>query len=320
MANLGRLGWLGVGIESTAGVYKTPAVYVPYTANTLIGKHTPLADIAARGLRESDFSSVIGKKWGEGAVDINLDPINAGYFIKMVLGSETPTQVDSSAVYDHLFTVTESAVPVSASFVFDKQLYRESFLYTCAKDIEILVSDGLAQLKANVMSKFPITTTSGTNTTTSGSLFTFKDLTVQFGADQASAGIATPIKVKNASIKINQNLEPIYRSGSTQPDSFAVKNFEVTGECGILLEDTVDRDAYYNLTKRDAILTFTGDSQGAYYDTITIKLYNFRVEDFPIETGIDNLYAAKVHFVGEYSLGDAKTIDITVRNLKATAY
>ena len=188
MAQVARTGWLGVAVESNPGTPQTPADYIPYTVNTMIGKHTPLADVSAIGQREKEWTSVKGKQWGTGSVEVLVDPTLIGYWIKSVFGTENKTTV-SGGVYSHAFTVNEAALPVPLTLTFDKNIYREWFPYSVVKDMEIDVTDGLATLKANIDSQFPTTTTSGTNSipTTPPTLFTFKDLSVQFGASLATA-------------------------------------------------------------------------------------------------------------------------------------
>lgn len=320
-ANLGRVGWLGIAIESSPGAPLNPTDYIPFTVNTLRGKHEPIADIAARGLRDQQFNSVIGKKHGEGDVETNLDPTFAGYWFKMALGSESSSQLASTGVYDHVFTVAQNSVPVAATLMFDKVAYREIYPYAAVNELELSVADELATLKMSIMSQFPATTTSGTNTTTSGIVFTFKDLTCRFGSTLAAAQVATPTKLRSLNLKISNNLEPIWRSGNAVPDSFATKDFQVAGEFGILLESQAEVTNYYDLTKRYAIFTFTGRGiGGGYLEQVEVILHNIRVDDQPLDTGISDLLAIKSNLVAEYSTGDAKTMQVTCRNRKATSY
>ena len=317
---LGREGWLGIGIESSNGSPANPTDYIPYAVNSLIAKHTPIAVQNATGVREMDINSVLGKKWGEGTVTAILDPVYAGYWFKMALGTENKTTV-SGTITDHLFTVSESATPTSASLIFDKVGVREQYCFSCIKDLTIDVKDGLATISSSLVSQFPVTTTSGTNSQTAQTKFVFKDLTAKFGATVSAAGSATATKLMAMNMKINTNVETIFRSGDNKVSTFANKSFEVTGEYDLLFEDTTELNNYYNLTKQACILTFTGATLGgAYYESIVINLYSTRINDFPIETGIDNLFSTKSNFVAEYSASDSKVLDVTCRNSKTTVY
>lgn len=254
---------------------------------------------------------------------MNLDPKYSGYLFKMLFGQETTATV-SGAVTTHTFVPVTTATPVSATFMFDKGAYRENYPYTVVTDLEIDVKNDnkYAEIKASVMSQFPVSTASGTNTTTSGyTLFSFKDLSVQFGATLAAAQGASATKLTSMNIKLSNDTETIYRSGNAQPDSFAQRKFTVNGSYGLLLEGVTERDNYYNLTKQCTIMTFTGAViAGAYTEKVVITLYNSRIQDLGIETGIDNLFATTSNFVGEYSKADGKTVDVVLQNNKTAAY
>lgn len=319
---VGRSGFVGIAIESSPGTPRNPTDYIPFETCTLQGKHEPLADVQARGQRQRDMTSVVGKQHGEGEISLLLDVNFLGYFLKMALGTEAVASAGSGG-YDHTFTLNQSSVPTTASVIVDKSNYRELFVNSVVDTLEISVSDGLANLKASMMAKFPLVTTSGTNTTASGinTQFSFKDLQVQFGANLAAAQAATATKVKSLTVQLKNNVEPVYRSGNQVVDTFSNKGFEVSGSYGLLLEDKTEVNNYYNLTKQVAIFTFTGALiGGSVYEKITITSYQFRVNDQPIETGIDNLYALVSNFVGEFSVTNAKTLDIVLRNSRVGSY
>lgn len=325
MANayLGRLGWAGIAIEATPGAPLPPTDYLPYTALNMIGKHTPIEDISARGIRDKNYNAVYGRIQGEGSIEMNLDPTYSGYVFKMITGSEgAPSQIGTSGVYDHTFSIAETSTPLSATLTNNKGAYTEFFPYTCVKDIEIDVKDdGFGTLKANLMSQFPITNSSGTMTTVSGTYFSFKDLTVQFGATHAAALAATPMAITGANIKINQNLEAVFQVGNRQPYLFAPKELEVTGEYDLLLANQTEVNNYYNMNFQEAVFTFNGAGIGAgVTEQIVLSLYRFHISTQSLETGIANLFAVKSQFTANYSISDGKTMDIVLQNRKASAY
>jgi hypothetical protein len=85
---IGRQGYLYLGMESAPGTTATASTMVPFVSCTLAGKHEALKDIAARGSRAQNFNSVAGKAWGEGEVEVNVDTLNIGYFLKLATGNE----------------------------------------------------------------------------------------------------------------------------------------------------------------------------------------------------------------------------------------
>ena len=73
--------------NGTPGTPVAATTTVPFISNTLRGKHEPIKDIAARGSRVQDFTSVLGKQWGEGEITVNVDTLNVGYFLKLATGN-----------------------------------------------------------------------------------------------------------------------------------------------------------------------------------------------------------------------------------------
>jgi len=69
----GRLGYIGLGVESIPGTPVAATTTIPFTANTLMGKHKPIDDIAARASRIKNTTSVLGQQWGEGEITVNVD-------------------------------------------------------------------------------------------------------------------------------------------------------------------------------------------------------------------------------------------------------
>ena len=75
MSNIGIRGALGIGLETAGSEGTTTAIdmYIPYLSCNLNGKHTVIADVAAKGIRDTQGNdSTEGKKWGEGAIEVVL--------------------------------------------------------------------------------------------------------------------------------------------------------------------------------------------------------------------------------------------------------
>ena len=322
---LGRKGWLGVALEATAGVPVTPAAYVPYTENTLQGKHEPIGDTAAYGIRdEQSENSTSGQKRGEGTIAVNLDTKSSPYFLYGAMGTLS-TSNDGNGVYTHTFSRNNSNTPKTLSLTFDKSVTssRELFTYSTLNSFNLSFStdNEFAIGSAEVLSRFPVTTTSGTLATTSGTLLSFKDAEVQLGTSLSDAEGNACTKVDNFSLTVNNNAESQWRSCSNDGDVdfISVKNHMVEGEMTIYFENVTERDNFYNLTKQAAIITLTGDGiGGGLSEFVKIRIAKFRYQDNEIETGIDDLLAQTLSFTAEYSSTDSKTVDIQVRNRTAT--
>lgn len=322
---IGRLGYLGVAIEATAGTPEaSPDVFIPFTENSLRGHHEPLVDISARTSRVHDVGSVTGKQWGEGSATMYLDSLNAGYLLKMAFGAEARTQKNATPpVHDHLLYPTVSGNAVTAATLWDyKGVDVEQYSYAALDSVEIEVTnDGIATIQGNFMSKLPTTVSAPTLTTTSGTLYTWKDMSAKFGSTVAAARAASATKLTNFKLSLNNSVELNYKSGSSQPDTITYGPVEVTGSYTLFFESVTDRDAYYNLTKRSMIVTLTGASLGSgYSEQLELIVKKMHLEDIDMDTGLDDLFAITCNFRALWDQDQAGYVEATLRNGKATDY
>lgn len=322
---IGRLGYLGLAIEATPGsAESTPDVFVPFTENSLRGHHEPLVDIAARTSRIKDQGSVAGKRWGEGSVTMYLDSINAGYLMKLAFGTEDRTQRNASPpVHDHLLSPSVSGnTPKSATLWDSKGVDAEQYSYAVVDIAELEINnEGIATLKADFMAKAPSTVTAPALTTTSGTLFTWKDMSARFGSTVAAAKAASVTKLNNFKMSIANSVELNYKSGSNQPDTITYGSVEVTGSYTLFFENVTDRDAYYNLTKRSMVVTLAGAGLGSgFSEQLEIVLKKIHIEDMDMDTELDDLFALTCNFRAEWDKDQAGYAEATLRNGKATDY
>lgn len=322
---IGRLGSLGLAIEATPGTPEaSPDVFVPYTENSLRGHHEPLMDTAARTSRVMDYGSVQGKKWGEGSVTMYLDSINVGYLLKLAMGAEVRTQKNSSPpVHDHLLTPTVSGnTPATATLWDSKGVDTEQYAYAAIDSCEIEINnEGIATLTASIMAKNPSSVSAPARTTTSGTLYTWKDMNARFGSTVQAARDASATKLTNFQLSIANNLALNYKSGSNSPDTITYGPVEVTGSFTLFFENATDRDAYYNLTKRSMVVTLTGASLGSgYNELLEFVLKKITLEDIDMETGLDDLFAITCNFRAEWDQDQAGYVEAILRNGKATDY
>lgn len=318
MLDIGRKGWVGLAFESTYGVPETIDDYVPFINNSLRGVQEALANEAAYGIREKVFNSVGGKRWGEGELEVNLDSQLSGYLIGGALGTVNTATV-SGAVKDHTITRNNSSVPKSLTVVNDRSVDRQYFPGMAVAELEINVSDELATAKASLLGKFSQTTTSGTLSTASGGLYSFKDSFFAFGSTVAAAAAESNLKPSEVTLTINNNSEVVHRHGSADADTVNHKEFEVEAEGTLFFENTTLRDQYYNVSKRAAVWKLEGGGlAGGYRDAITTNMYQVRVDSHELETGLDDFFAEKFTLVLEYDNANSKSIDMVIRNAKAS--
>ena len=316
----GRQGYLGLGVESTPGTAVAATTTIPFTANTLTGKHEPALDISARASRASDFQAAIGKQWGEGDVTVNVDSLNIGYLLKLVTGNENVSN-PATGVYDHLFYTTVSGnTPLTATLYNYQGVDVQQFASMAVDKFDLEVKDSFMTAKATFKGFFP-STGSYSPVTVSGTLLQWNDYNIQTGSSLVAAASASKAAISDFSLAIANNAEVIFESGKATASRIFWKNLKVTGSFTRFFETTTDRDNYLNMNKTSLILTASGMAlPGGNVESLTINLANLVYTDAAIATGLDNFFSVKTTFTALVDVLQGKQYDITLRNYRSTTY
>lgn len=312
---LGRKGWLGVANEITQGVPLAPTDYLPFTANTIHGMQQPIADETARGIRDKNYGSVLGKRWSEGDVEFHLDPNLSGYFLGAAFGNNVQTSL-GGGWYSHALTRNNSNQPTESLTLNNYRVVDQELIAGAVVDtLEIKAADQYIDAKASIKGFFPQVSASGTGITTSGTLFTWANYKTFFGT--VASGIANAnveVKMTDFDFTIKNNVEETWRSGTYDPITIEYKDFEVDGNYTIFFENQSDKFAYYNVTKDAIVFKATGATFGGNTESLTVNFYQVRLDTFTLETGLDNFFAEKVKWISEYNSTANKTVDGTLVN------
>jgi len=319
----GRENYLGIGFESTPGQGVPATKYLPFTTCNLRGVQEPLVDEAARGIRERVGGSISGPTRGEGDIEILVDAENAPYLIIPALGAVTSTSGAGSA---HIHTITRKTTnaPKTVTLVhYDGVAVRE-FAYGTVNTLEFSVSDGLATLATSILSKMPATGTAS-KSITEETIMGFKDYKLYLGETYATlkaevvAGTATATDLTAFSLRINNNAEAHYVSGSANVDHVAAGQFEVEGDYTLFFEDATQQGYYQNLTKRALIVQMIGPAiAGGDFEEIFIGLPKVHFSDRTIDTSIAGFVTENPSFVAEYDATAVKSIEVIITNTKSS--
>lgn len=330
MIRQGREPYVGVGVENTAGTAVAAVKYLPFVTCTLRGMHEPMEDDAAKGVREKVWGVITGRQHGEGDIEIYVDVENAPYLLVPALGSvSSGTASGESAVYEHVITRATGSTPTTLTIYYNDTQSTRKFTYSTINTLELSVSDGLASISVNVLSKFPSTGTASLSVTEER-ILAFKDYTVKFGngatgtAALADAAGNTATKLQSFSLKVNNNAEAVYQSGNASCQDIALSEFEVEGDYTLFFEDTTERDFYETLLDggnavRAMIVTFTGDSIGnAETEEIKIEIPNFFLKERNIDTAISGFLTESPMYVATYDPTETVSVRITITNTTAS--
>ncbi len=308
MSNIGRRGAMGIGLESSPGTTSAITASIPYLSCDLIEIHTPIADLAAKGIRdEQGGNSVEGKKSGQGSVEVAFDPETCPYWFGLALGSISSTT--TGAIYTGKHTITRKAdnQPLSATIYRDRVVDKVKFPYSVVNMLEFNFADDVAKLKMDILSKAPVEEDE-TLSFVKTEILTFRNAYVELTNNSTTS----ELKVRDLTLNINNNAEIIYAPGSNDVDRIVSKQFGVNGSITIDFEDTTQRDAFMNLTKQSLSIVFEGSTSSK----IIFDIPQFRLDSRPLSTPNDDISQETMEFVAEYN--GSKTIDITVENETAS--
>ena len=303
--SIGRRGWLGVGIETSAGAGgETPTKYIPYTANTLHNVVEVLDDEAAKGIRERAWGSVAARTRGEGDVTMLLDVENLPYLLYPALGT-CVTQDVESGVYQHTLTRKSANPPTTFCLNINDTVETRMYHYATVNTLELTFSDGWVEATASILSQAP-EVGAGTLAVTEETVMAFKDANIYLGTDlaqaegkyQAGTG-ALPLTA--FSITINNNAEAQYESGSSSPGQISIGQFDISGNYTLFFEDTTERAALEAQTQRAMVVVFSGGSIGATStETLIISIPQFHLTERSIDTAPAGFVTENPTFVGDY--------------------
>ena len=318
--------YVGVGIESSPGTTVVASKYLPFVTSTIRGVQEVLADESVKGVREKNWGHIAGSRRGEGDVEIYVDVENIPYLLYPALGAiSSGTASGESAVYEHTITAKTGNPPKTLTVVYFDGVDTRKYAYSTINTLELSVSDGIATISANILSKFPSTGT-GTRAVTEERILAFKDYEIKFGS--GSTGTAalsdaagnTSTALKGLNLRINNNAEAQYLSGDNSPTQISIAQLEVEGDYTLFYEDTTERVHYETLKDganavRAMIITFSGDSIGnAETEELKISIPNFTLTDRGVDTAIAGFITENPSFTANYDPTETKMIEAVVTN------
>lgn len=312
MSNIGRRGALGIGLETSGSEGTTTAIdmFIPYLSCNLIGKHTPIADVSAKGMRDIQGNDTVeGKKWGEGSIEVVLEPRSAPYWFGLVLGSISSSVGIDPLVNYHTITRKSDNQPLTATISRDRVVDEVKFPYSVVNTLELNFADDVAKVSVDVLSQFPIVE-GDTPTYVDLELYTFKHAYVELTV----SGATSTITIREFTLNVNNNAEVKHVPNDNDADKIVSKGFEVNGTISVDFETTVQRDAFKNVTKQALSVVLTDST-----NIITITVPQIRVNTLDIDTPNDDISGESIGFVAEYDATTSKTIDVVVEN-NVTSY
>jgi hypothetical protein len=313
MSHTQRLGAVGIGVEATPGTAVTPTHWIQFEGSPSINDKYEYQNVeSGRGRVEKSSNQKLMKTYGEGSVEMILDETVSVIPFGLILGSVASASAGGGK-YDHTITINNTNTAKSATVVIDRVQDIRTFPYGVIKQVDLKVSDGFATLKMDLESKESATGAASESYSTVTN-FSFKELAAQFGSDVTAANSASATPLSGVDLTIKRDVERIYQSGSTSPQKLAYKSMETSGNYSLLFEGATDRDKYLANTANALILTFT-DASSNY---IKITLPKIMISNWEPSNALDDIVTQSADFTAHYDSGQTESIRAVVRNTTET--
>lgn len=323
---IGRLIQFGVAKETTRGTSEATAqYYIPVNELNTDEKDEKVVENQSLGVIEDSNNQLIVKQWAEHTVKAPLTDKTFGLFLLNLLGTETKTlKAGETVVYDHAFSVAQSAQHQALSLFVDDPLANQDYKYALGmcESLEIAYERGkIVEYTAKLRSKKGGTATL-TPSVTAENVFLPQHCTVKFASTQAGLDAASAVSVKSIKLKIDQNLETDDVLGSLTPADFLNKQISIEGSVELLW----NAETYKTLTvgatpqaMRIDLIHTTGIGTSSYPE-LKIDLYKVILKELTRAIALNDFVSQTFTFKAHYSASDSKMIVATLTNLLATVY
>lgn len=324
---IGRKFNVGIGKESSRGTAVAATYWMPKMEFSHDDKIEYAVDETSIGVIADAQSQDITNKISEGELQGRIADTSFGLWLIAALGTAGTPSLVETGVYDHAFSVLESAQHPSLTIAVREANDGGSGLrYPLAMVDSLEVNFELgkyAEYKVAFRSNTP-SSASNTASFSAENIFLPQHGEVKFATNLAGLGAASAIQVKKATFKISKNIEDDQVIGTLNPIDRLNKQFAVEGSIELMYEDRsyIDTIMLGDLAKALRIkFTNTGTTLGASSNpTITFDFAKVKLTEVARAIGNNDLIKQTLNFKAYYSLADTSMLTATLRNTRSSQY
>lgn len=323
---IGRKFNVGIGKESSRGTAVAADFWLPKTEFTFDDKVERVVNGASIGtIHDAENSHVVGKV-SEGQLSGRIADTSFGLILKAVFGTEAAPSLVATGVYDHAFSVLESAQHPSLTIDIAEPNAGSGLRYALSMIDSLEVNFELQQYGQYTMSFRGNKNASGSNTASfsAENIFLPQHGVVKIATNLAGLNAASAISVKKANIKISKNIEDDQIIGAIDAADRLNKQFVVEGSLELMYDDRtyIDTIMLGDLSKALRVSFINTDVTigSASNPTITFDLAAIKLNEVARSIANDDLVKQTVNFKAFYSISDTSMISATLRNTRSTAY
>lgn len=310
---VGRMGKLGLAIETTRGTPVNPTHWVPFATNSFKETIEEARETQGLGRIADGDSKFIVARHGEGEIEAQIYDKAMGVILTGLLGAVPNTT--GSNPYTHAFTLSNSNTHKSVSLYWSdpdrSDMYPlgmlDSFNITVEPSAIVGYTIGYKSKSAREW------TTQSANFTALGNKFLHQHLTVKLADTVAGLAAATPITLKNLDLTIGKNTVFDAVIGTVDPEDILNQQLSVEGSLTLNLESDTFRDYMLNGTYKAMEVKFTRSSSSS----MTFVFPRVDFNEWEPDYTLDEIAKQTISFKANYDAANALDIISTCELVNA---
>ncbi len=323
---IGRLMQMGIAKETSRGTPEAAASYwIPFSEAAMDERRDFVTEDQSRGVIEGSAGERLVKKFVEASVKAPIGDRHFGLVLLAALGSvNSAAHSGETIVYDHTFSVNESAQHQALSLFLDDPLGGADYKHGLGtvKSLEIKYERG--RMIDYALSLLAKTGTSATLTpsTVTENLFLPQHATFKLATNLAGLAAASATVIRSLSLKIEKNIEHDDVLGNVEPSDFLNKQFVISGELEATWQNESDFKTAFLAGTQKALRIQLQDATTtlgiASNPTLTIDLAKVIFGELSRPISVNNVIMQRLQFKAHYSISDTKMVQAVLTNLVAT--
>jgi hypothetical protein len=315
---------LGVGVEEPRGTAVSPTIWIPGRTPTGVKVQVEKTQIReTKGSGMSSQGSVIIQKRSEGDLEFNVRNGSIGYFLLSLLGKVT--SAPSGDAYTHTFDILTGNPQYPTLTLALSQLGQQDYEYkkVLVTSFELKTPvDDLVNAKVTFVGVDEAVHADYTPSFPSSDyFFRHYDVTIKIADNVAGLGAASPLKLKEFNLNINNNGRVNQNISELNPGDVLGILHEVSGSMKIDYDGETHHDIYVNNTYKALQITLQrtdieigSESPAGDNPKIVITLPKISYTNFTPDRPIDDIVAQGIDYMAHYDESAGYGIRVVVTN------
>lgn len=312
---VGRRGLFGASKESSRGVAKAPAEWIPRVTASFDDKTDTAREAEGLGVLADSDSNFVLRAFSEGDIEFELNDRQIGIILTSLLGSSP--SISGSGTYTHTFTLSNSNQHQSLSVYYEDPDFAYVYPGSVVDQLEITAEpDAIVKGKISLMGKRSRDWTNATQDfTTIGNKFLQQHTVVKLANDIAGLSSATGISVKSLTLTIKTNAQHDNVLGTAEPEDILNHQFSVEGSITLNKEDATYRNYMLNGTYKSMDITFLRSASSS----LQFQFPRVDFTEWEQDRSLDDIVTQTINFKANYDYANTQDIITTCKLINTYA-